>query len=101
MPKHPWIEFPLLALASVGTIVVLLCRLLVSVRTQKDGQTVDGPRGIGVRMIQLISVLILVPVIAVLAFEGYLTGEGTGTIMGAIVGYALGGITAGVPKSGE
>ncbi|MGH9431277.1 MAG: hypothetical protein ACRD3T_07015 [Terriglobia bacterium] len=49
-------------------------------------------------MIQLIAVLILVRVIAILAIEGYLTGEGTGTIMGAIAGYALGGITAAVPK---
>jgi hypothetical protein len=49
-------------------------------------------------MIQLIALMILVPVIAVLSMEGCLTGEGTGTILGAIVGYALGGITSVVPK---
>lgn len=100
MMKHPWIEVPLLALAVLGTIIVLVCRLTIKVTTtDKDGKSEVGPRGIGVRMIQLIAVLILVPVIAILAIEGYLTGEGAGTIMGAIVGYALGGITAAVPKT--
>jgi hypothetical protein len=67
-------------------------------RDEKGIVTQEGPRGIGVRMIQLIALLVLIPIIAVLAIEGYLSGEGTGTLFGAIVGYALGGITAPVPK---
>ena len=94
MPQHPWIEFPLLILAVGGPIIVLLCRL------SRCGGT-EEPKGIGVRMIQLIAVLILVPVIAVLALEGSLTGEGVGTLLGAVVGYALGGITASVPKKSD
>lgn len=65
--------------------------------TDADGTVQEGPFGIGVRMIQLVAVLILVPAIAVLGFESALSGEATGTLMGAIVGYALGGITAPVP----
>ncbi len=98
-------EFPLLMLAVVGPIIVLLCRLsryCGTVQTKyKDGRVTEKPKGIGVRMIQLIAVLILVPVIAVLALEGSLTGEGVGTLLGAVVGYALGGITASVPKKSE
>ena len=54
--------------------------------------------GIGVRMIQLIAVLILAPLITVLGLESILSAEGTGTLLGTIVGYALGGITSPVPK---
>ena len=100
--QHPILEIALLLLAVLAPMVVLILRLSrccggVVKRTDKDGTVTEEPKGIGVRMIQLIAVLILVPVIAVLALEGSLTGEGTGTLLGAIVGYALGGITAAVP----
>lgn len=99
MPKHPWIEFPLCGLAIVGPLLVIYCRLKVTrTITGPDGKTEERPWGIGVRMIQLIAVLILAPIVAVLGLEGVLTGEGTGTLMGAIVGYALGGIAAPVPR---
>lgn len=102
MLKHPWIEFPLIGLAVAGTLVVLFLRLAIKVKTtDKNGTVKEAPRGIGVRMIQLISLLMLVPVIAILAIEGFLTGESTGTIMGAIVGYALGGITSAVPSNNQ
>ena len=38
------------------------------------------------RMIQLIAILILAPLIAILGLEGSLSGEGTGTLLGTIVG---------------
>ena len=99
MPKHPWIEFPLCFLAVVGPVVMILCRCLIKKEIRHtDGSIEKRPWGIGVRMIQLVAILILGPVVAVLGLEGTLSGEGTGTLMGAIVGYALGGITSPVPK---
>jgi len=99
MPKHAWIEYPLCALALLGPFVVIILRLTIRKQVRKlDGTVEMQPFGIGVRVIQLIAVLILVPTIAVLGFEGILTGEGIGTLMGAIVGYVLGGITAPVPN---
>jgi hypothetical protein len=99
MPKHPWIEYPLCVLALLGPFVVIILRLIIKKQIRRtDGTIEKHPFGIGVRVIQLIAVLILVPTIAVLGFEGILTGEGTGTLMGAIVGYVLGGITAPVPN---
>jgi hypothetical protein len=100
LPKYPWIEFPLCLLAIVGPLYVIRCRFKYGKKTTKPGGTTVEPWGIGVRVIQLIAIFILVPVIAILALEGILSGEGTGTLMGAIVGYALGGITAAVPKRG-
>ena len=98
MPRHPWIEYPLCVLAVVGPFVVIILRLVVKKSVKKTNGTVEErPAGIGVRMIQLIALLILVPTIAVLGFEGILTGEGTGALLGVIVGYALGGIANRVP----
>jgi hypothetical protein len=95
MPRHTWIEYPLLVVAVCSPFLIIVLRLLVKEKTTaRDGTTTEAPRGIGVRMIQLVAVLILVPTIAVLALQGVLSAEGTGTLMGAIVGYALGGITS-------
>lgn len=102
MPRHPWIEFPLCLLAIAGPLIVILCRFLIKKETvQKDGAVEKRSWGIGVRVIQLIAVLILVPAVSILGLEGVLSGEGTGTLLGAVVGYALGGITSPVPKRGD
>ena len=98
MPKYPWIEFPLLVLAILGPLIIIVLRLKIKRKITEKEMTIEEPKGIGVRMIQLIALLILVPVISILALECRLTGEGTGTILGTIVGYALGGITSAVPK---
>jgi hypothetical protein len=106
MPRYPWIEFPLLVIAILSPLLIVGLRLCIKrkeTKTEPESKgvtttTIERPMGIGVRMIQLIAVLMLVPTITVLALEGCLTGEGTGTLLGAIVGYALGGITAPVPK---
>jgi hypothetical protein len=98
MLKYPWVEIPLLVLAVVGPLLIVWLRLRIMCETTENGKTTKEPKGIGVRMIQLIALLVLVPAIVILALECRLSGEGTGTILGAIVGYALGGITAAVPK---
>ena len=77
MPKHPWIEFPLCFLAVVGPVVMILCRCLIKKEIRHtDGSIEKRPWGIGVRMIQLVAILILGPVVAVLGLEGTLSGEG-------------------------
>lgn len=94
MPKIPWIEFPLCALAVLGPLIVVTARLFVKQKTtDKDGNIKEAPRGIGSRMIQLISLLLIVPVVALLAFENSVTAELTGTLLGSIIGYTLGSLT--------
>ena|SRR6266852_1171969 len=99
MLKHLWIEYPLLVLAVVGPLLVIVLRLVVKKEVVKtDGTIVRRPFGIGAREIQLIALLVLAPTIAVLGFECVLNGEGTGALLGAIVGFALSGIPAAVPR---
>jgi hypothetical protein len=102
MLKYPWIEYPLIVLAVLGPLLVMTLRFVVKKEeTKTDGgivTVVKRPLGIGVREIQLIALLILVPAIAILSFECKLSGEGTGTLLGAIVGYVLSGITSPVPR---
>jgi hypothetical protein len=94
MPKLPWIEFPLCALAVFGPLTVVIARLFVRHKTtDKDGNIKEGPRGIGSRMIQLISLLLIVPIVAVWGFESTVTAELTGTLLGSIIGYTLGSLT--------
>jgi hypothetical protein len=93
MPKLPWIEFPLCALAVIGPLMVVAARLFVKQKTTtKDGIVKEAPRGIGSRMIQLISLLLIVPIVALLAFETSVTAELTGTLLGSIIGYTLGSL---------
>jgi len=49
-------------------------------------------RGIGVRVIQFLSVVLVIPVIFILALEKVLSSETVGTLLGAVVGYVLSGI---------
>jgi hypothetical protein len=94
MPKQPWIEIPLCALAVLGPLLVVTARLCVKQKTtDQAGYVKEAPRGIGSRMIQLISLLLIVPVISLLGFEGSITVELTGTLLGSIIGYTLGSLT--------
>jgi len=91
--KQPWIEVPLCALAVFGPLLVVTARLFVKQKTtDKDGNIKEAPRGIGSRMIQLISLLLIVPVVSLLAFEGSVSVELTGTLLGSIIGYTLGSL---------
>jgi hypothetical protein len=92
MPKFLWLEIPLCILAVIGTLLVVISRLFIKISTTKDGIHKEAPRGIGSRMIQLIALLLLIPLIVILAVEGTLSKEVTGTLLGSIVGYALSGI---------
>ncbi len=49
-------------------------------------------KGIGVRIIQFLAVVLLLPIILILAMEKILDNQTTATLIGAIVGYILSGI---------
>ena len=49
-------------------------------------------RGFGVRVIQMATVLLVMPMILILALEGVLENQTTATLIGTIVGYVLSGI---------
>lgn len=86
-------------LAVLGPLLVMTLRLVMKKEeTKTDGTVVKRPIGIGVREIQLTALLVLAPTIAILGFECILNGEGTGALLGAIVGFALSGITSAVPR---
>lgn len=93
MPKQPWIEFPLCFLAIAGPLSVVVARLFMKTTTEKDGVIKTAPRGIGSRVTQLVSLLLIVPIVALLAIEGAITVELTGTLLGSIIGYTLGSLT--------
>jgi hypothetical protein len=92
MPKHPWIEIPLIGLATIGPLLVLFARLFVKQKTTDGSSIKEAPKGIGSRMIQLIAVLLIVPIVVILALEGSVSPELTGTLLGSIVGYTLGSL---------
>ena len=56
-------------------------------------------RGIGVRIIQFLTVTLVLPIILILALEGILKGETVATLLGAIVGYILSGIGKDEPNT--
>jgi len=103
MPKLPWVEFPLLAVLLIGTLMVVGARLFVKIektttkRNPKDNTeettASKAPRGIGYRMIQLISLLLIVPIVALLACEDAISKETAGAILASIAGYALGSVS--------
>ncbi len=50
-------------------------------------------KGIGARIIQFAGVILVVPLIGILALEGVLEAQTTGTVIGALLGYLLSGIS--------
>jgi len=49
-------------------------------------------RGIGVRVIQFVTVTLILPIVLILALEGLLSDQTTAAFLGAVVGYILSGI---------
>lgn len=50
-------------------------------------------KGIGARVIQYTGVVLVVPLIGILALESVLDKQTTGTVIGALLGYLLSGIS--------
>jgi len=95
MPKCPWVEFPLVLLMLGAPGIILWKRM--SNRPKDD----TSPRGLGVRLIQTIALMLVIPAVIILALEDKLSNEGVGTILGVIVGYSLGGVLKGVPSKNK
>ena len=49
-------------------------------------------RGIDVRVIQFLTIVLIIPVILILALEDILNGQTTAALIGTVIGYILSGI---------
>ena len=56
-------------------------------------------KGIGVRAIQFLCIVFIVPSILILGLEGILNSEVVATLFGAVIGYVLSGIGKDEPSS--
>ena len=82
---HILVEIVALAIMVIGVIGIFIERA----RTK---------RGIGVRVIQFATVLLVLPIVLVLAVERILESQTVATLIGAIVGYILSGIGKDEPQ---
>lgn len=87
-----WIELGLVTVMIAGPLYVLRSRF----RDQSTGDT--SPRGLGVRVIQLVGLFLLFPLVGILTLEGKLGGETAGALIGVAIGYSLSGIEKAVPS---
>jgi hypothetical protein len=86
------IEWILSSVMVIGPLYVLYGR--IKDRPAPD----DGPKGIGVRVIQLIALFLVLPLIGILGLEGKLNPDTVGALLGVAIGYSLSGIEKPVPK---
>jgi hypothetical protein len=97
MPKYPWIEFPLLFLMVVGPLMIIGSRSGMSPDPDSERRPIRV-KGIGVRVIQLIALLVLLPMAGILGLEEKMSGDGVGALIGVAIGYTLSGVERPVPK---
>ncbi len=79
MDMKIWIEGVALLIMVLGVIGIFLERALTK-------------RGIGVRIIQFATVVLVFPIILILALEGILESQTVGALVGTVIGYVLSGI---------
>lgn len=91
-PQHV-LEFGFLSIMILGPGIVVYSRA----RKQTAGET--SPRGVGARVIQLVSALLFGPLIGILTLEGRISGETAGALLGVALGYTLSGVEKAVPKN--
>ena len=78
------IEFAAIAVMFIGTIGVVANRIVTK-------------KGIGYRVLQWLGIVILPPVVLILALEKILSGEMTGALIAALVGFATNELARGRP----
>ncbi len=71
-----WIEIAMLAPMGAGLVGVFINRIHLR-------------KGIGIRVIQFLAVLFVLPIAVILGLEGKLGSDATATILGAVLGYVL------------
>lgn len=89
----------LTGMIEVGLLIVMFVvpGLVVWSRVRKHESDGASPRGIGVRVIQLVSLFLFTPLIGILALEGKISGETVGSLIGVAIGYILSGVERAVP----
>ena len=87
-----WIEWGLAVVMLVGPCFVLWGRF----RPRAKDDT--SPRGLGVRVIQLVGLLLIIPLIGILMLECKIGSEAGVALLGVAIGYALSGIERPVPS---
>ena len=92
-PCNPWIGGALLFVMIIAPTRIIWGRF----SQRKAGD--KSPRGVGARIIQLVSVFVFAPLIGVLTIEGKLSGETAGALIGVAIGYTLSGVEKAVPRN--
>jgi|SRR6266853_1063043 len=88
-----WIEWGLAVVMLAGPGFVLWGRLRP--RAKDD----SSPRGLGVRLIQLVGLLLIVPLIGILMLESKMSNGVGAALIGVAIGYVLSGVERPVPSS--
>jgi hypothetical protein len=81
MLQHQWLDGCLVALMAVGLVGTLYHRIRLEL-------------GLGDRAIQLVGICLVIPTVLILGLEDKVSRETMGTVLGAIIGYVLSGISS-------
>ncbi len=58
-------------------------------------------RGIGIRIVQFLALVLILPMLLILALEKILSGQTAAALFGVVIGYVLAGIGRGESHRGE
>jgi predicted transporter len=73
-------------------IEIIACLIMVGGLAGMFIERIWRNRGIDVRVIQFLTIVLIIPVILILALEDILNGQTTAALIGTVIGYILSGI---------
>jgi predicted transporter len=73
-------------------IEIIACLIMVGGLAGIFIERIWRNRGIDVRVIQFLTIVLIIPVILILALEDILNGQTTAALIGIVIGYILSGI---------
>jgi uncharacterized membrane protein len=73
-------------------IEIIACLIMVGGLARIFIERIWRNRGIDVRVIQFLTIVLIIPVILILALEDILNGQTTAALIGTVIGYILSGI---------
>jgi predicted transporter len=73
-------------------IEIIACLIMVGGLAGIFIERIWRNRGIDVRVIQFLTIVLIIPVILILALEDILKGQTTAALIGTVIGYILSGI---------